>query len=180
VIYKQYLEDHQELLSEIKTALGRISFASDVWSDPNLTSFIAMMCHFCKRNRIGSLEVANRLLAFRLLEGRHDGDNTGNMMYDIVKDVNAHAKVRLFFFHGPTPINPLPQMAQWTLDNASNNGTAMETIQRCCAADGIAFDADGNYIWYVFEIILLNLRSNLTFRCYPHVINVSAQTVTKE
>lgn len=35
-------------------------------------------------------------------------------------------------------------MGQWTLDNAGNNGTAMEKIQRCCAADSIQFDAIGN------------------------------------
>jgi len=49
------------------------------------------------------------------------------------------------------------------MDNAGNCNTAMEKIQRCCAADGIHFDADGNRC-----------------RCFPHVINISAQTVVKE
>jgi hypothetical protein len=49
------------------------------------------------------------------------------------------------------------------MDNAGNCNTSMEKIQRCCVADGIDFDADGNRC-----------------RCFPHVINIAAQTVVKE
>jgi len=93
MIFRQYLEDHKELLNEIKAALGRVSFTADIWSDPNLTSFLAMTCRFSKRNAAGRLEVANRLLAFRTVEGSHDGDNIGQIMYDIVKDADTHQKV---------------------------------------------------------------------------------------
>jgi len=92
-IYKQYLEDHRELVDEIKSSLGRVSFTSDIWSDPNLTSFMALTCHFCKRSGLGSLEVANHLLAFRLVEGAHDGENIGQIMYDIFKEAGSHHKV---------------------------------------------------------------------------------------
>jgi hypothetical protein len=40
-------------------------------------------------------------------------------------------------------------MGQWTLDNAGSCNTAMEKVQRCCAKEGIVFDADGNRIRYV-------------------------------
>ena len=96
-IYKQYLEDHQQLLDEIKLSLGRVSFTSDIWSDPNLTSFMALTCHFCKRSGLGALEVANRLLAFCLVEGSHDSDNIGQSMYDIFKEAGAHQKACLIF-----------------------------------------------------------------------------------
>jgi hypothetical protein len=94
-IYKQYLKNHHKLLDEIKLSLGRVSFTSDIWSDPNLTSFMALTCHFCKRSGLGGLEVANRLLAFRLVEGSHDGDNIGQNMYDIFKEAGAHQKACL-------------------------------------------------------------------------------------
>jgi hypothetical protein len=94
-IYKQYLEDHRNLVDEIKSSLGRVSFTSDIWSDPNLTSFMALTSHFCKRSELGGLEIANRLLAFRLVEGSHDGNNIGQIMYDIFKEAGAHQKACL-------------------------------------------------------------------------------------
>ncbi|KAF8902745.1 hypothetical protein CPB84DRAFT_1629318, partial [Gymnopilus junonius] len=45
-IYEQYLEHHRELVDEIKSSLGHVSFTSDIWSDPNLTLFMALTCHF--------------------------------------------------------------------------------------------------------------------------------------
>jgi hypothetical protein len=43
----------------------------------------------CKRNKIGDLEVVNRLLAFLLVEGTHNGENIGKIMYGIIKDSSA-------------------------------------------------------------------------------------------
>jgi len=73
-------------------------------------------------------------------------------------------------------------MGQWTFDNAGNNNTAMEKIQRCCAADGIMFDALGNRNRLEFLSLLYPkiCKRNILLRCFPHVINISAQTVTKE
>jgi len=90
VIYREHVEDYRALISEIKSAPSQVSFTSDIWSDPNLTSFLAITCHFCQRNNIGVLEVVNRVLAFRLVTGSHDGDNIGQIMYDIIKEANAH------------------------------------------------------------------------------------------
>ncbi|KAF8151386.1 hypothetical protein B0H34DRAFT_620031, partial [Crassisporium funariophilum] len=50
MIYDLYLEEHQALVKELAGSLGRVSFTSDIWSDPNLTSFLAMTCHFSTRN----------------------------------------------------------------------------------------------------------------------------------
>ena len=46
--------------------------------------------HFCKCNGIGGLEVVNQLLAFHLVEGSHDGENIGKIVYDIIKDADAY------------------------------------------------------------------------------------------
>jgi len=79
---------------DIEGSLGRVSFTSDIWSDPNLTSFLAITAHFCRcPDGPGSLEITHRLLAFRVVHGSHDGENIGQIMYDIVKEVGAHRKV---------------------------------------------------------------------------------------
>ena len=94
LIYEQYLKDHCKLKLDIEGSLGRVSFTSDIWSDPNLTSFLAMTAHFCRRpGGPGSLEIAHQLLAFRVVQGSHDGENIGQIMYDIVKEAGAHRKV---------------------------------------------------------------------------------------
>jgi len=92
-IYQQYLNTYDALVKEIEGSLGRVSFTSDIWSDPQLAAFLAMTAHWCRRDPAGRLEIANRLLAFRLVEGAHDGENIGQIMYNIIKDVKAHRKV---------------------------------------------------------------------------------------
>jgi len=52
-----------------------------------------MTAHWCRHNPAGQLEIANRLLAFQLVEGAHDGENIGQIMYDIIKDAKANRKV---------------------------------------------------------------------------------------
>ena len=92
-IYRQYLDAYDALVKEIEGSLGRVSFTSDIWSDSQLASFLAMTAHWCRHDPAGRLEIANRLLAFRLVEGAHDGENIGQIMYNIIKDAKAHRKV---------------------------------------------------------------------------------------
>ncbi|PPR08205.1 hypothetical protein CVT24_001392 [Panaeolus cyanescens] len=136
LIHKMYTKEHEELKLELKQALSRISFTSDMWSDPLYASFLAVTCHFAVRNSAGHLEIANRLLAFRLVTGSHEGDNVGQVMYDIVKEADIHHK-----------------MGQWTLDNAGTCNTSMEKIKQCCDKDFIMFSADGNRIRCFAHII---------------------------
>ena len=77
----------------LQGALGRISFTSDCWSDPNLFSYMAVTVHFCARDINGHLEIRNRLLAFRVIEGRHDGINLGNILFEIIKEAGILGQV---------------------------------------------------------------------------------------
>ena len=52
-----------------------------------------MTAHWCRCDPAGRLEIANRLLAFHLVEGAHDSENIGQIMYDIIKDAKANQKV---------------------------------------------------------------------------------------
>lgn len=78
----------------LQSALGRISFTSDCWSDPNLTSFLALTAHFIAREN-GHLVLHNRLLAFRIIEGAHDGENLARIIFAILKDAGVLGKVCL-------------------------------------------------------------------------------------
>lgn len=96
LIYETYREEYEELKNDLQHALGRVSFTSDIWSDPNLAAFMAMTSHYCARDQQGNLYIANRLLAFRVVEGSHDGETIGQLMFDIVKDAGVIHSVSYF------------------------------------------------------------------------------------
>ncbi|KAJ7464856.1 hypothetical protein B0H11DRAFT_1684072, partial [Mycena galericulata] len=50
MVFDQYGEAYAALKAELKRAYGRISFTSDIWSDPNLRSFLGLTAHFCMRD----------------------------------------------------------------------------------------------------------------------------------
>jgi hypothetical protein len=53
-----------------------ISITTDIWTDPDLHSFLGFTAHFCIRDENRHLLIANRLLAFLIVEGKPDGENT--------------------------------------------------------------------------------------------------------
>jgi hypothetical protein len=82
------------MISLFQSTLGRISFTSDCWSDPNLVSFLALTMHFivCEN---GHLVLHNRLLAFRIVEGSHTRENLARIIFTILKDAGLLGKVCL-------------------------------------------------------------------------------------
>jgi hypothetical protein len=82
------------MISLFQSTLGRISFTSDCWSDPNLVSFLALTTHFIVREN-GCLVLRNRLLAFRIVEGSHTGENLARIIFTILKDAGLLGKVCL-------------------------------------------------------------------------------------
>jgi hypothetical protein len=65
-----------------------------------LRSFLAVTAHFCVRDENGHLVVVNRLLAFRVVEGKHDGKNIAKIVYSILKDAKLLHRVRSVGSHG--------------------------------------------------------------------------------
>ncbi|KAF8473052.1 hypothetical protein DFH94DRAFT_620664, partial [Russula ochroleuca] len=61
MIFWEYEQEYQKTLMQFKSAVGRISFTSDCWSDPNLASFLALTAHFIAHEN-GHLILHNRLL----------------------------------------------------------------------------------------------------------------------
>ncbi|KAF9542984.1 hypothetical protein CPC08DRAFT_594729, partial [Agrocybe pediades] len=46
LIFESYHHEWKKLVSDLQNSEGRISFTSDLWSDPNLRSFMAVTAHF--------------------------------------------------------------------------------------------------------------------------------------
>jgi len=76
-------------------ALGRVSLTSDLWSDPNQWSFMAVPAHWMAKGRTNQLELRSALVAFREVDGSHTGDNLGQVLFDIIQDIRITHKVRM-------------------------------------------------------------------------------------
>ncbi|EMD38455.1 hypothetical protein CERSUDRAFT_37753, partial [Gelatoporia subvermispora B] len=62
VIIDAYRKSYNELLKDVQSTLGRVSFTTDIWSDPNLRSYIAITVHYCARDEHNRLRLRCRLL----------------------------------------------------------------------------------------------------------------------
>lgn len=80
LIFAAYEQEHQHLKVCYRKSLGCVSFSSDLWSDPNLVSFMALTSHFLSRDNSGHLHLDNRLLAFRVVDGKHDRNNIAKIV----------------------------------------------------------------------------------------------------
>ena len=66
---------------------------SDLWSDPNLRSFMAITGHYCAIDKYGNLQIRHRLLAFRHISGTHLGVNLAKHFISIIKELGITHKV---------------------------------------------------------------------------------------
>lgn len=69
---------------------------TDVWSDPDLTAFLAVTAHFIVRvgsRSDGQLILRSGLLAFRHISGSHTGENLARVLHKIIKDAGIERRV---------------------------------------------------------------------------------------
>lgn len=62
---------------------------SDLWSDQNLRSFMAVTAHYI--NNEG--ELAEHLISFRKIDGQHTGSNIGQALFDVLVESDIVDKV---------------------------------------------------------------------------------------
>ncbi len=91
------------------------------------------------KNAQQRLELKSHLLAFRRMEGEHNGDNIGGTFFRVVKEARLLGKLGLV-----------------STDNASSNGTAFKRIELDFASIDVAFDAEGNRIGFVKSVSHVN------------------------
>jgi hypothetical protein len=54
---------------------------------------MALTAHYMVRDGKGRLALRNRLLAFRVIEGRHDGKHLARIIFEILKEAHLLGKV---------------------------------------------------------------------------------------
>ena len=73
---------------------GRISFTTDVWSNANLASYLALTAHWISLDEAkGRLELRTALIGFHRLKTRHTGQNLAEAILELLDRANVTLKV---------------------------------------------------------------------------------------
>ncbi|KDN41816.1 hypothetical protein RSAG8_07187, partial [Rhizoctonia solani AG-8 WAC10335] len=136
--WAMYLLEKGKIDNEMKSAQGAISLTSDLWTDTNRRSFMAVTAHYI--NNSGSL--VDQLIAFRKINGHHTGANVGHALFEVLQESGITDKIGYI-----------------TLDNASNNNTLMEELANSLQAYGAEFDPEKNRIRCFPHVINLAVQT---------------------
>ncbi|KAJ8457523.1 hypothetical protein ONZ45_g18279 [Pleurotus djamor] len=138
-------------LKELWETMGKISFSTDIWSDPNLTPFMAVTAHWIQgtifvshggRSRY-AIRMRADLIGFSHIPGSHTGESICKTFLAVLERVG------------------IKQRIGWvTVDNASNNTTFIECLERELKILGIPFSQSERHI-----------------RCFPHIVNLACKAV---
>lgn len=75
--------------------MGRVSLTTDLWSDPNRDSYMAVTAHFMVRDpKTHRIAYRDLLLAFRFIGTSHSGDNLAQHFFRILDEYGITEKVR--------------------------------------------------------------------------------------
>jgi hypothetical protein len=92
-----------------QNSMGKISFTTDMWSDPNKTPFMAVTAHWIEATPQETshgpqhiLKLRADLIGFHRVPGQHDGEHLAHAFLHILDRVSVSGKVCckcLFFLH---------------------------------------------------------------------------------
>ncbi|KAL4254558.1 Zinc finger BED domain-containing [Pleurotus pulmonarius] len=144
-------EAHLDWLeAEMKDAMGKVSLTTDLWSDTNLSPFMAVTAHWIEGKSVPTpngdqyvLKLRSDLIGFHRVPGRHSGDHLAQAFIFITDRIQL-----------------TPKIGWVTLDNASNNDTFTSFLEFELRQRGIVFDRCKNRI-----------------RCFPHIVNLACKAV---
>ena len=93
---------------EIGLGSFNVALTSDVWSGRAKQDYVSVVAHYVDKD----WTMQKRILGFRLLDDRHTGANIAERVLNVIAEWDLTTKV-----------------VSITLDNASNNGTAITVIR---------------------------------------------------
>ncbi|KAF5319548.1 hypothetical protein D9619_008318 [Psilocybe cf. subviscida] len=144
LIELQFEKEYQLMRIDIKNALGRVSFTSDVWSRQTMQSFMGVTAHFIAKSPLNVLTMETRLVAFRVLHGSHTGINLANEFLKVIEEIEC-----------------LNKMSMVTLDNASNNQRMMHELEIELSNKHIPFSKEQNRVRCFPHVINIAVKAGL-------------------
>jgi hypothetical protein len=78
--------------------VGKISFTTDAWSDPNMTSFLGVTAHWIEDRSESStgpkkLHLRADLIGFHQIPGRHSGEHLARCFIHVLDRIQVTSKV---------------------------------------------------------------------------------------
>lgn len=104
-----YILKKAEMKSLFESVTSKISITCDLWTSGNQLSFFAITGHWLDKN----YTYHERLIAFKYVEGEHDGLNLSTEIISVFEDMGIVGKIMCI-----------------TSDNASNNTKMIEEIEK--------------------------------------------------
>jgi len=82
----------------VQSAIGKVSTTMDIWSDPNLQSYMAVTAHWLevvKENGCDELCLQSGLIGFMSMSMHHTGEHIATAFYHVIHRVGITSKVWL-------------------------------------------------------------------------------------
>ena len=80
-----------------QNAVGKISVTTDIWTDPNLRSFMAMTAHWLEfvsgPNNVQELQLQSALIGFTPMPQEHTGEEIAKAFVSVLNRVDITDKV---------------------------------------------------------------------------------------
>ncbi|EUC53839.1 transposase, putative [Rhizoctonia solani AG-3 Rhs1AP] len=139
--YNMYCIEKDLIDKDMQSSHGSVSLTSDLWSDIQIRSFMAVTAHYI--DALGTLR--DHLIAFCKIEGHPTGVNIAHALHEVLQESGLVNKLGFI-----------------TLDNASNNNTAMTELAEQVQDEIDTFHPEWNRI-----------------HCFPHILNLAVQSILK-
>jgi hypothetical protein len=131
--------DTDKMTSMQQKSIGKISFTMDIWTDTNLSPFMAVTAYWIEATMEDTsnglqkiLKLQVDLVGFHHMPGRHDGKHLVHAFILITDRLDIMEKVynSNSFLHFRYLTDYALKIRWITLDNTSNNNTFMTTLER--------------------------------------------------
>jgi hypothetical protein len=89
-----------DVADSLQKAIGRISLTTDIWSDPQLVTFMAITAHWIEEKVVETpdgpskkLTLHSALIGFHLVPKGHDRKQLAHILFSVVERVQILGKV---------------------------------------------------------------------------------------
>ncbi|CAB5357933.1 unnamed protein product [Rhizophagus irregularis] len=140
-ILKLYKSYHINIQNILQNTPGKISFALDIWTSPNVIGFLGITGHYIDAD----WNIKDILVDFVNLSGSHLGENMANMFVTCLKEKKILTKI----------------LAIAADNNVANNNTFLKSLEQTCVENHIAFHHKENHVRCIAHIMNLTVQEIL-------------------
>lgn len=139
-IMKKYEQLVEDIKLKLKKSPAKFSFTVDAWTSKNVLPFLAIRAHWINVD----FEYETVLLDFAHIDGKHDGEKFSQIFLKCLNRFEI----------------PLSKVLGVTVDNATNNDTFMDGLEKYGITVGTHISSKENRI-----------------RCMAHILNLCVQDI---